>query len=72
MGLSLVNDIGEIGALIESLRGSRLWLIADQRILKKTLPHEYLTGKAGYEQVFVSPDERLTVYLRSMREQSAP
>jgi len=71
-GLPLVDNVGDIEALAESKPGSSLWLIVDQQTLKRTLPHEYLTGKAGYEQVFVSPDERLTVYLRSMREQSAP
>jgi hypothetical protein len=68
-GLPLLSDVGDIEALAETKSDSRLWLIADHYAMKSTLSHEYLTGKAGYEQVFVSPDEKFKVYLRSMREQ---
>ncbi len=68
-GLPLLSDVGDIEALAETKPDSRLWLIADHYAMKSTLSHEYLTGQAGYEQVFVSPDEKFRVYLRSMREQ---
>lgn len=67
-GLPLLSDVGDIEALAETKSDSRLWLIADHYAMKSTLSHEYLTGKAGYEQVFVSPDEKFKVYLRSMHE----
>jgi hypothetical protein len=67
-GLPLLSEVGDIEALAETNPGSRLWLVADHYALRSTLPHEYLTTVARYEQVFASPDEKFRVYLRPMRE----
>jgi hypothetical protein len=68
-GLPLLSDAKDIEALAETRPSSRLWLIADHYAMKGTLSDEYLTGLAGYEQVFVSPDEKFRVYRGSVRQQ---